>query len=199
MCLAYQTRKETPIFENLNLQIRAGETVALVGRSGAGKTSVISLLERFYDPTSGRILLDGIDIRSIPVSQHRSRISLVPQEPDLFDGSIAFNVGLGARRGEVVTRDQVVEACREVGIHEFVEGLPEGYGTRVGRKGGLLSGGQRQRVAIARAWVRDPEVLILDEATSALGMLTFLFLLLIPSFIYAWLVESSIFSLCWIG
>ena len=114
---------------NLNLTIKAGETVALVGRSGAGKTSIISLIERFYDPTSGVILLDGVGIKSVPISQHRERISLVAQDPDLFSGSVAFNIGLGARPGHVAAREEVVEACKAVGIHEFISSLPDGYET----------------------------------------------------------------------
>jgi ATP-binding cassette, subfamily B (MDR/TAP), member 1 len=127
--LTYQSRPNAPVFTNLNLNIKPGETVALVGRSGAGKTSAISLIERFYDPTSGTILLDGIDIRLVPVSQHRARISLVSQDPDLFAGSVAFNVGLGARPGHTATRAEVEAACKAVGIHEFVSGLPDGYET----------------------------------------------------------------------
>ena len=127
--LTYHSRPSTPLFKNLNLTIKAGETVALVGRSGAGKSSMISLIERFYDPTSGAILLDGIDIKLGPVSQHRARISLVSQDPDLFSGSVAFNVGLGVRPGQVATRDEVIAACKAVGIHDFVHGLPDGYET----------------------------------------------------------------------
>jgi ABC-type multidrug transport system fused ATPase/permease subunit len=127
--LAYKSRQDTPIFKDLNLNIKAGETVALVGRSGAGKTSAISLIERFYDPTAGTIHLDGVDIKSIPVSEHRARISLVSQNPDLFSGSIAFNVGLGARPGHLATREEIVAACKAVGIHEFIEGLADGYET----------------------------------------------------------------------
>ena len=127
--LTYHSRPDTPVFTNFNLNIRAGETVALVGRSGAGKTSIISLVERFYDPTAGSILLDGIDIRSVPISQHRARISLVSQDPDLFSGSVAFNVGLGARPGHVATREDVVQACKAVGIHDFISGMPDGYET----------------------------------------------------------------------
>lgn len=127
--LTYHSRPDAPVFTKFNLTIRAGETVALVGRSGAGKTSTISLIERFYDPTSGTILLDGVDIRSVPVSLHRSRISLVSQDPDLFAGTVAFNVGLGARPGHVATREEVIEACKAVGIHDFISGLPDGYET----------------------------------------------------------------------
>lgn len=103
--------------------------MALVGRSGAGKTSIISLIERFYDPTSGAILLDGVDIKSVPVSHHRARLSLVAQDPDLFSGSVAFNVGLGARPEHMATREEVIEACKAVGIHEFITSLPDGYET----------------------------------------------------------------------
>lgn len=131
LSLTYKSRPNAPVFTNLNLTIQAGETVALVGRSGAGKTSAISLIERFYDPTSGSVLLDGVDIKSVPVSQHRARISLVAQDPDLFAGSVAFNVGLGARPGHVATREEVIDACKAVGIHEFVNGLPDGYETYV--------------------------------------------------------------------
>ncbi|KAL5330004.1 hypothetical protein ACEPPN_003528 [Leptodophora sp. 'Broadleaf-Isolate-01'] len=178
--LAYKSRSNAPVFANLNLTIKAGETVALVGRSGAGKTSVVSLIERFYDPTSGSVLLDGVDIKSVPVSQHRARISLVAQGPDLFAGSVAFSVGLGARPGHVATREEVIEACTAVGIHDFITGLPDGYETYVefhinfqsrqcGNNGSQLSGGQKQRVAIARAHIRNPDILLLDEATSALN------------------------------
>lgn len=125
--LTYQSRPDVPALQNLSFTVNSGETVALVGRSGAGKSSIISLIERFYDPTEGSVLLDGVDIRTIPVSQHRSRLSLVPQEPSLFSGSVAFNVGLGA--GANPTREQVVGACDAVGIHEFINSLPDGYET----------------------------------------------------------------------
>jgi len=129
VCLAYDSRPKAHVFTDLNFIIRSGETVALVGRSGAGKTSVINLLERFYDPTSGAILMNGVDITSVPVAQHRARFGLVAQEPDLFSGSIGFNVGLGARPGHVATREEVIEACKAVGIHEFIDSLPDGYET----------------------------------------------------------------------
>lgn len=129
--LAYKSRADTPIFTSLNFTVKAGETVALVGKSGAGKTSTISLIERFYDPTSGAILLDGIDIREVPVSQHRARLSLVSQDPDLFSGSVAFNVGLGARPGHTATMEEITAACNAVGIHDFINGLPDGYETCV--------------------------------------------------------------------
>lgn len=127
--LIYKSRPSTSVFKDLDIKIEAGETVALIGRSGAGKSSAISLLERFYDPTNGRILIDGVDIKSIPVSQHRARISLVAQDPDLFSGSVAFNVGLGVQPGCTATMENIVEACTAVGVHEFISGLPDGYQT----------------------------------------------------------------------
>jgi ABC-type multidrug transport system fused ATPase/permease subunit len=111
VCFTYQSRPNTPVFTNLNFTIKAGETVAIVGRSGAGKSSTISLIERFCDPTSGELLLVGADIKSISVSQHRARISLVSQDPDLFAGSVAFNVGLGAKPGHVATKEEIIDAC----------------------------------------------------------------------------------------
>jgi ATP-binding cassette subfamily B (MDR/TAP) protein 1 len=161
---SYPTRRAA-VLSNLNLSIRAGEYIAFVGPSGAGKSSIISLLERFYDPVSGSILLDGADIRSLPVCSHRSRLALVPQEPCLFPGSIAFNISLG-RDG--ATREDVERVCKTVGLDTFISSLPEGYDTDVGSNGNLLSGGQKQRIALARALVRDPQVLLLDEATSSL-------------------------------
>lgn len=171
--LAYASRASAPIFTDLNLDIKSGETVALVGRSGAGKSSTISLIERFYDPTGGTIYFDDVDIRTVPVAQHRARISLVSQDPDLFAGSVAFNVGLGAKPGHKATQQEIEDACKAVGIHEFITGLADGYETLCGSNGSQLSGGQKQRVAIARAYIRDPEILLLDEATSALGMFSF--------------------------
>jgi ATP-binding cassette subfamily B (MDR/TAP) protein 1 len=127
--LTYATRPNKPIFTNLSFTIPAGSTYAFVGTSGAGKSSAVSLIERFYDPTEGAVLIDGVDIRDIPVAEHRARLSLVSQDPDLFSGSVEFNVGLGRKPGQAVGREQVEEACKSVGIHEFVEGLSDGYNT----------------------------------------------------------------------
>ncbi|KAI9716671.1 MAG: hypothetical protein M1812_005209 [Candelaria pacifica] len=166
--LRYPTRPDRPVLKDVNLSISPGDFVAFVGPSGAGKSSAIALVERFFDPTSGAILVDGLDIRSISVESHRERLSIVAQEPDLFSGSVAFNVGLGAKPGTEATQEAIEEVCRKCGVHGFVMGLPDGYMTECGLNGSQLSGGQKQRVAIARALLRNPDILLLDEATSAL-------------------------------
>ncbi|KAK7516648.1 leptomycin B resistance protein pmd1 [Phyllosticta citriasiana] len=166
--LAYPSRPDTLALKDINLSIKGGEFVAFVGRSGAGKSSTVSLIERFFDPVAGSVSMDGEDIRNIAVHSHRSRIGLVEQEPNLFPGSIEYNVGLGARPGHKVTREDVERVCKMCAMHDFIMGLPEGYNTECGANGSRLSGGQRQRLAIARALIRDPEILLLDEATSQL-------------------------------
>lgn len=161
--------RQTPALHSLSLTIKPGTFVAFVGSSGAGKSSAISLIERFYDVTSGSILIDDEDIRALPVRDHRARISLVSQEPCLFPGSLTFNISLGAAPdNDGVGQEDVERVCRMVGLHDFILSLPQGYSTDVGTNGSQLSGGQKQRVALARALIRDPEVLLLDEATSAL-------------------------------
>jgi ABC-type multidrug transport system fused ATPase/permease subunit len=130
------------------------------------------LIERFYDPNSGVVLLDGRDIRTEDVETHRAKLGLVEQEPDLFPGSIAFNIGLGAKPGVQVTQEDIENVTKKCGMHEFIMSLPEGYSTDVGSRGSKFSGGQKQRIAIARALIRDPEVLLLDEATSQLDAST---------------------------
>jgi len=154
-----------PALSGLSLRVKQGETVALVGRTGAGKSTFISLLPRFYDPGSGRITLGGIDLRDVRKNQLRERIAIVPQMPVLFNVSLAENIRLG-RLG--ATDEDVRRAARRAQIHDFISGLPDGYDTVVGERGSSLSGGQRQRVAIARAFLKDAPILILDEATSAL-------------------------------
>lgn len=166
--LYYESRPHVPALNRVSLSIRAGEYVAFVGRSGAGKSSCIALIERFFDPSSGNVLLDGHDIRSQPVQEHRARLALVEQEPDLFPGSIKFNICLGARPGAQVELEDVINVSKKCGLHDFIMGLPEGYNTECGAHGSRFSGGQRQRLAIARALIRDPEILLLDEATSQL-------------------------------
>lgn len=153
------------VLHEVSLRIAPGEVVALVGPSGAGKTTVASLLPRFWDRTSGRITLDGIDIRDLALDDLRGAIGIVPQEPALFSGSIRDNIAFA--RGEA-SDVEIEAAARAAHAHEFIERLPEGYATRVGERGVKLSGGQRQRIALARVFLRDPALVILDEATSSL-------------------------------
>lgn len=161
----YPSRPEVTVFDRFNLTIPAGKKVALVGESGSGKSTVVGLIERFYDPLEGRVLLDGQDLRSFNVGWLRKQIGLVSQEPLLFATSILDNIKYGAPDA---TLQQVMDAARAANAHEFISGLPGGYDTQVGERGVQLSGGQKQRVAIARAVLKDPKILLLDEATSAL-------------------------------
>ncbi len=160
---AYEERP--PVLEGVSFSIEAGECVALVGPTGAGKTTIINLLHRFYDPTKGRVLIDGHDVKSIQLDSLYHQLALVPQETFLFGGTIMDNIRYG--RWEASETD-VLEASQRANAHEFIHSLPERYETVLGEKGVNLSGGQRQRVAIARALLKDPKILILDEATSAL-------------------------------
>jgi ABC-type multidrug transport system fused ATPase/permease subunit len=159
----------TPTLVNLNLQIRYGERVAIVGGSGAGKSTVIGLLLRLYDPGQGRVLFDGRDIRTATIGSLRRQIAVVPQDTVLFNTTVRENIALGR---EGASDEQIVRAAQAAAIHEVIEQLEDGYDTVVGERGMRLSGGQRQRVAIARALIRDPRLLILDEATSALDAQT---------------------------
>lgn len=142
------------------------QTVALVGESGSGKSTVISLIERFYDPDSGHIYLDGIELRKLNISWLRQQIGLVGQEPVLFNETIRTNIMYG-KQGNV-TEEELIEATKISNAHNFISSLPNGYDTFVGERGAQLSGGQKQRIAIARAVLKDPRILLLDEATSAL-------------------------------
>ena len=154
-----------PVLEDINLMVEPGEIVALVGPSGAGKTSMVNLLPRFYDPTTGVVRLDGVDLRELSLKDLRQRIGLVPQETILFGVSVRENI----RYGRFDARDEEIENAAQVAnAHDFILGLPDGYDTIIGERGATLSGGQRQRLAIARAVLRSPRLLILDEATSAL-------------------------------
>ncbi|KAI1328401.1 multidrug resistance protein [Xylariaceae sp. FL0255] len=163
----YPTRPEQPVLRGLNLIVRPGQYVALVGASGCGKSTTIALLERFYDPLVGGVYVDGKEISTLNINQYRSFLALVSQEPTLYQGTIKENILLGSPNEDI--SDKAVEyACREANIYDFIMSLPDGFNTVVGTKGALLSGGQKQRIAIARALVRDPRILLLDEATSAL-------------------------------
>ena len=162
---AYESRRETPALRGVSFEVRPGETVALVGPSGAGKTTVLQLLLRFYDPEGGRVMIDGTDLRELGTRDLRSRMALVPQEPVIFAASVAENIRFGRPDASL---SEVEAAARAAAAHDFISELPEGYETWLGERGVLISGGQKQRIAIARAILRDAPILLLDEATSAL-------------------------------
>jgi ATP-binding cassette subfamily B (MDR/TAP) protein 1 len=164
----YPTRPDVPVLRGLNLRIEPGSYVALVGASGCGKSTTIGLIERFYNPLSGTITADGQDLAAYNLSAFRKSMSLVSQEPTLYQGTIRFNILLGADNSEAVTQKELEAACRDANILDFIESLPSGFETMCGSRGTALSGGQKQRIAIARALIRNPKVLLLDEATSAL-------------------------------
>lgn len=160
---AYDPRQ--PVLSNVSFEAKPGEMIALVGPTGAGKTTVINLLHRFYDPTRGAIMIDGADLRTVRLDSYYRHIALVPQETVLFGGTILDNIRYGR---EDASEQRIIEASHAAHAHEFISGFPDGYTTIVGEKGVNLSGGQRQRIAIARAILKEPRILLLDEATSAL-------------------------------
>ncbi|KAM3350729.1 hypothetical protein ACQJBY_023045 [Aegilops geniculata] len=162
----YPSRPDVQVFSDFTLGIPSGKTTALVGESGSGKSTVIALLERFYDPDSGTISLDGTELKNLTLSWLRDQMGLVSQEPVLFNDTIRANIAYG-KRGEA-TEEEIITVAKAANAHEFISSLPQGYNTNVGERGTQLSGGQKQRVAIARAILKDPRVLLLDEATSAL-------------------------------
>lgn len=160
---------DQPVLSDIQLEVKPGQTAAFVGATGAGKTTLVNLIPRFYEVTRGSITIDGIDIRDLTQRSLRSKISMVLQEPFLFSGTVMDNICFGSLEGDA---DQVMQAARTANAHQFISGLPEGYQTEVGERGSLLSQGQKQLIAIARAILADPSILILDEATSSVDTRT---------------------------
>uniref|UniRef100_A0A0K0D097 ABC transporter domain-containing protein n=1 Tax=Angiostrongylus cantonensis TaxID=6313 RepID=A0A0K0D097_ANGCA len=161
----YPSRPNNPVLKGLNLVIEAGQTTALVGPSGGGKSSIVSLIQHFYEPNSGTVTIDGVNIKDISHIFYHQKISLVAQEPVLYNGSVRYNILYGC---DWATEEDMLRASKTANVHDFIMELEQGYDTNCGEKGVQMSGGQKQRIAIARALVRNPVVLILDEATSAL-------------------------------
>jgi len=157
------------VIRGLDLTINPGEMIGLVGHSGSGKSTLVNLICRFYDVSAGAIMVDGVDVRSIPIPEYRRNIGLVLQEPFLFFGTIADNIAYGKPDA---TRAEIIAAARAAHAHEFILRLPHGYDSMVGERGQTLSGGERQRISIARALLIDPHILILDEATSSVDTTT---------------------------
>jgi subfamily B ATP-binding cassette protein MsbA len=162
---AYQDNQSTMILNNILLDIHAGEVLALVGPSGAGKTTMVNLIPRFYDVASGQVCIDGQDVRSVKVQSLREQIGIVPQETLLFGGTVRENILYGKLDA---SEEELTSAARSANADSFIQALPKGYDTLVGERGVKLSGGQRQRIAIARAILKNPRILLLDEATSSL-------------------------------
>jgi ABC-type multidrug transport system fused ATPase/permease subunit len=158
-----------PTLENIDLDVPAGRTIALIGHTGSGKTTLTSLVPRFYDVTAGRVLVDGVDVRDVTLHSLRRAIGVIPQDPFLFSTTVRENITFGAAG---LGDDEVVRIARLAQAHEFVERLPDGYDTVIGERGITLSGGQRQRLAIARAIAVDPRILILDDATASVDATT---------------------------
>jgi len=157
------------VLEDVDLTVGAGRTVALIGHTGSGKTTLAALVPRFYDASEGRVLVDGVDVRDVTRRSLRREVGVISQDPFLFSATVRENIAFGASNA---TDEQVVEAARAAQAHEFVEALPDGYDTVIGERGITLSGGQRQRLAIARAILIDPRILVLDDATASVDATT---------------------------
>ena len=163
--VSFSYQGEEKVLDHMNIHIDAGRSIALVGPSGGGKTTICSLLPRFYDVNSGSIEIDGKDIRKLSLASLRRSIGIVQQDVYLFTGTIGENIAYGNPKA---SKEEIIEAAKKANIHEFIMSLPDGYDSFVGERGTRLSGGQKQRISIARVFLKDPKILILDEATSAL-------------------------------
>ena len=165
--VSFSYNKTEEVLTNINLEIEPGKMVAFVGHSGAGKTTLVNLIPRFYDVDSGEIRIDGINIEDVTIDSLRKQIGIVPQETILFKGTIADNIAYGASHK---SRDEIIDAAKKANAHQFISEFGNGYDTQVGERGISLSGGQKQRISIARALLTDHKILILDEATSSLDL-----------------------------
>jgi len=163
--VSFQYTQTSEVLSNVNISIEAGKKVALVGPSGGGKTTLCSLLPRFYDVANGAVLIDGMDIRDVTLKSLRNSIGIVQQDVYIFAGSVGDNISYGKQNA---SDEEIIEAAKNANIHEFIMSLEDGYNSYVGERGTRLSGGQKQRIAIARVFLKNPKILILDEATSAL-------------------------------
>jgi ATP-binding cassette subfamily B protein len=167
--ISFAYRRESPVLDDVWLRVQPRSFVGIVGATGAGKTTLVSLLTRFYDPNAGQITLDGVDLRNYRIADLRNQFAIVLQEPVLFSTSVAENIAYGRPGADL---DAIVAAARAANAHDFIAALPDGYDTQVGERGMLLSGGERQRVSLARAFLRDAPILIMDEPTSAVDVTT---------------------------
>jgi len=167
--VSFGHRDNSPVLDNVSFEVAAGSSVGIVGKTGAGKTTLVNLLSRFYDPTAGHVLLDGVDIREYKLADLRNQFGLVPQDPVLFSRTIADNI---AYTSADAAENDIIEAAKAANAHDFIMKLPDGYRTVVGERGATLSGGERQRVALARAFLKNAPILILDEPTSSIDLKT---------------------------